>query len=687
MRGTSSSVASKYRPDIDGLRAIAVLSVVLFHFKLGPFAGGFVGVDIFFVISGYLIAGIIRDELDRGSFTFTGFYERRIRRILPALGVVLLATAVAGAAILLPTDLRRLGDSTMATALFGSNIYFWRHTGYFDSGHDFNPLLHTWSLAVEEQYYMLFPVLLVLLARYRRAATGKVVAGITLASFALCVVLQPYRPDAVFYLLPFRMWELLAGAWLAVAAVPRAQSPVVREGLAAAGLLLIVAGVLLISPGAHFPGWVAAVPVLGTVLVIHAGSSGPSVVGRLLSLRPMVGIGLISYSLYLWHWPVVVLARYRQGGDISVVTAVALLALVIALSYLTYRFVETPLRRRQGRGFSSRQATATATTAVVSGVALGLALSAGQGWSQRFEPDVVALDRERTAAIPFMDCNDRKKFYEASREIADLDNLCRIGKEGGIPTAILWGDSHALAWAPGIDALFRQEGITGVIAIKAECPPLEGLVDRRDERCGEFNDQVRRLVEADNDLRLVVLGAAWPSYVSPLDGSRLVDGADAGGGWDFGQVFERTVARFAEDGRRVWVLGPTPRAPEEPAFGLALASAYDIPPPNESPAATVRATAQSFWDAVAQTPGRDGLVLSDPADWLCDGSACRYAHDGLALYRDGGHLNVRGAMYLLPNLRGDLAKVTAGDAAATGQPARSPGAAPFAPGALRAAYR
>jgi peptidoglycan/LPS O-acetylase OafA/YrhL len=659
MHASTSPVAAKYRPDIDGLRAIAVLSVVLFHFKLGPFEGGFVGVDIFFVISGYLIAGIIRDEMTRGAFTFAGFYERRIRRILPALGVVLLATAIAGAAILLPTDLRRLGDSTVATALFGSNFYFWRNTGYFDPGHDFNLLLHTWSLAVEEQYYMLFPVILFLLTRYRRDAAGVVIAGITLASFAACVILQAWRPDAVFYLLPFRMWELLAGAWLAVAAVPRAETPVLREGLAAAGLLLIVAGVLLISPGAHFPGWVAAVPVLGTVLVIHAGSGGPSLAGQLLSLRPMVAVGLISYSLYLWHWPVVVLARYRQGGDLSVGTAVALLALTIGLSYLTYRYVEKPLRRRRGPGFSGRQAIGTATAAVVSGVALGLTLSASQGWTQRFAPDVVALDDDRTAAIPFMACNDRTKFYEASRDITSLASLCRIGKEGGTPAAILWGDSHALAWAPGIDALFRQQGITGVIAIKAECPPLEGLVDRRDGRCGEFNEQVRGLVEAHGEIRLVVLGAAWPSYVTPADPSRLADGSDAGGGWDFGRVFDRTVAGFEKAGKRVWVLGPTPRAPEDPAFGLALAGAYDVPPPPATPTATVRATAQSFWEAVSKAPPRSGLLVSDPADWLCDGAACRYAHDGLALYRDGGHLNVRGALYLLPNLQGDLAKIDA----------------------------
>lgn len=650
--------AAKYRPDIDGLRAIAVLAVVLFHFKLGPFQGGFVGVDIFFVISGFLIAGILQNEMDRGVFTLTGFYERRIRRILPALGVVLLGTAVAGVAILLPTDLRWLGDSIIATALFGSNIYFWRNTGYFEPGHDFSPLLHTWSLAVEEQFYVLFPLLLYGLTRLRPTARGPVIAGLGLASFGICVVVQDYRPEAAFYLLPFRMWELLAGAWLAVGKVPELKTPLIREGLAITGLSLIGAGVLFITPGEHFPGWVASVPVLGTMLVIHAGSGGPGLVARLLSVRPMVGVGLISYSLYLWHWPVIVLARYREGGQTDISTTLVLLAIVLALSYLTYRHVETPIRHRRGHAFSKRRTVVTATLAVTSGVTLGLLLWAGDGWNKRFEPGVVALDQDRNADIPFMGCNDRRKFYEAAREMDSLDSLCRIGIEDGTISAILWGDSHALAWAPAIDAAFRKRGITGVLAIKAECPPLAGLVDRRDTRCGEFNEQVNHLVNSHHEMQLVVLGAAWPSYVLPADTDRLRLRSDPYGSWDFTKIFEQTVGNLDSNNKRVWVLGPTPRAPEDPAFGLALASAYDIAAPAPTSAVTVKATAQAFWQAVSQLSPRENVAYSDPETWLCNQTDCRYTHDGLVLYRDAGHLNIRGAMHLLPNLLADLEGLT-----------------------------
>jgi peptidoglycan/LPS O-acetylase OafA/YrhL len=653
--------ATKYRPDIDGLRAIAVLAVVLFHFKLGPFQGGFVGVDIFFVISGFLIAGILQSEMDRGIFTLTGFYERRIRRILPALGVVLLATALAGVAILLPTDLRWLGDSVIATALFGSNIYFWRNTGYFDPGHDFSPLLHTWSLAVEEQFYVLFPLLLYGLTKLRPTARGPVIAGLGLASFGICVIVQDYRPEAVFYLLPFRMWELLAGAWLAVGRVPELKAPLVREAMAITGLSLIGAGVLLITPGKHFPGWVASVPVLGTMLVIYTGSGGAGLVTRLLSVRPLVGIGLISYSLYLWHWPVIVLARYRAGGQTDIRTTLVLLAIVLALSYLTYRHIETPIRRRGGHAFSKRRTIVTATLAMTSGVTLGLLLWAGNGWNTRFAPDVVALDKDRIADIPFMACNDRRNFYEATSEIDSLDSLCQIGTKGGTISAILWGDSHALAWAPAIDAAFRERGITGVLATRAECPPLTGLVDRRDPRCGEFNEQVNHLVSSHREIQLVVLGAVWPSYVLPADPDRLRPRSDPYGRWDFTHIFEQTIGKLDSNKKRVWVLGPTPRAPEDPAFGLALAKAYDIAAPAPISAVTVKATDQAFWQAISQLSPRENVVYSDPGTWLCNQADCRYTHDGLVLYRDAGHLNIRGAMHLLPDLLADLAKLT-GDA-------------------------
>jgi peptidoglycan/LPS O-acetylase OafA/YrhL len=223
---------SNYRPDIDGLRAIAVLSVVLYHFNIVQLKGGFVGVDIFFVISGYLITGIINNEIERGNFTFAGFYERRVRRIFPALFGMLLAVLAVGAWLLLPHDLEPLGNATIATLLFGSNVLFWRQSGYFDTTSDFNPLLHTWSLAVEEQFYIGFPMLLLLVHRFAPRALKPVLIGCMFISFALCVWVQAIRPTATFFLLPFRAWELLLGSILAIGAVPAISNRLLRETVA-----------------------------------------------------------------------------------------------------------------------------------------------------------------------------------------------------------------------------------------------------------------------------------------------------------------------------------------------------------------------------------------------------------------------------------------------------------------------
>jgi peptidoglycan/LPS O-acetylase OafA/YrhL len=658
MQSQNSSGKALYRPDIDGLRAIAVLAVVLFHFDVGALAGGFIGVDIFFVISGFLIAGILRAEIRHGRFALTAFYERRIRRILPALLVVLAATGVSASFILLPTDLEKLGTSTIATALFASNLYFWRTTGYFDPGHEFNPLLHVWSLAVEEQYYLFFPVALAWLVRRSARWTSAGVGAAALLSLALCVALQPTRPDAVFYLLPFRMWELLAGAWLATADVPPITQPIMRTVTGASGLALLMAAIALIPAGPDFPGWQATLPVAGTLLAIHAGTSGANLASSALASRPLVAVGLISYSLYLWHWPVITLARYRLGDQLGPGWQLGLLGAVFALAFASYRYVEVPLRRRAGPPLGTLAVTGIAAGVVGAGILIGMLTMAGDGWASRYSPPVLAADRARSARIPFLACNDRRMFYEAAAERdIRLAGLCRIGKPSGPPTAILWGDSHALAWAPAVDTVLKERGIAGVLAIKAECPPLPDLIDRRDARCGAFNTSVRDEVIRSPDIDLVILAAVWPSYVAPATPGRLADRADPDQPWDFGAVLARTLDDLTARGRQTWVLGPVPRAPDDPGFAIASNLAFGRPlAPGTSTAQAVNAAAP-FWQAVAshqRSTGVRATLFSNPTEWLCTGARCRFADDAGPWYRDGGHLNVSGAAALVPALRLEL---------------------------------
>jgi peptidoglycan/LPS O-acetylase OafA/YrhL len=358
-----------YRPDIDGLRAVAVLCVVLFHVGTNYSNGGFVGVDVFFVISGYLITRTIDREISAGRFSLVAFYERRARRIFPALFAVLGVTFAAALVLLPPADFLRCAQSLIATSLFVSNIFFIGEAqrGLLD-GNVPLPLLHTWSLAVEEQFYLIFPLLLTLLTR---RASRKERIGLlwllTLASLILSTVLVKASPVEALYLAQSRAWELLFGVLLALDALPDLRARSLREALGIAGLLLIVAGAVLYTTKTPFPGLAALPPALGAVLVIASGNGasgdgGKTLVSRLLSSRIAVGLGLISYSLYVWHWPIMTMTDLLVGHPLTKLQKVAVVALCIGVAALSWRYVEGPFRRR-GAGAVSRAPTGTAKTA------------------------------------------------------------------------------------------------------------------------------------------------------------------------------------------------------------------------------------------------------------------------------------------------------------------------------------
>ena len=299
----------QYRSDIDGLRALAVVPVVLGHAHVTGFAGGFVGVDVFFVISGFLITTILATEAREGSFSLTRFYERRARRLFPALFAVLIFCAAAAWTRFPAEDLEAFGRSLLATIFFGSNMLFWSETGYFDIAAEQRPLLHTWSLAVEEQFYLLFPLAVWWTTRRMGGRYAAWLWPAMGASFVLSVVWVPTHPSSAFYLVPARAWELLMGSALALGLVPALRQQSHRETCSALGTLFIAMSVVLYDANTPFPGSNAVLPCLGAALVIHAGHSGTTAVGRLLGTKPVVFVGLISYSLYLWHWPLLVFAR------------------------------------------------------------------------------------------------------------------------------------------------------------------------------------------------------------------------------------------------------------------------------------------------------------------------------------------------------------------------------------------
>ena len=478
-----------HRPEIDGLRAIAVMPVILSHAKFGLVPGGYLGVDIFFVISGFLITMLLMEEMAAGHFSLGRFYERRARRILPALVAVIAVVSVAAWLWLLPAELKKYSDSLIAVGLFGSNFLFWRTENYFAPVADLAPMLHTWSLAVEEQFYLLFPLILLALWRFARPRLVLVLVVAALASLLLSHYAARHYASANFYLAPTRVWELLAGAlagWLMLHRPPAAS-----DGVAAGGLALIVASMLIYDETTPIPSLLALAPVGGTVLVL-VFARGRSRVARFLSLPPMVWIGLVSYSAYLWHQPIFALARIKLLERPSTMMMIALVALTLVLSALSWRFVEQPFRGRAGqRRFSARAIFALSGLSLAGMVGLGLAGTLSDGADGRLNPAANARRAELAANFDGMQAamrsgtcafTERGRFQRLGPFLQGWD--CRgNGSDGHKASAIaIYGDSHAAdvgaaLWLNGTDAL-QLTGVGCSLAPSLMSPPCRQIADR-----------------------------------------------------------------------------------------------------------------------------------------------------------------------------------------------------------------
>lgn len=450
-----------YRPDIDGLRAVAVLGVILFHAGL-PLHGGFVGVDVFFVISGYLITKIILRETKEKTFSLSNFWIRRIRRILPAATVVTLTTLCAGYLILEPTSFSALGKSAIAQSAMLANVFFWRSSGYFSESSDLQPLLHTWSLSVEEQFYVVFPILLAFFLR-RNRETLLVLALASLVSFSISAWGVFSHPSATFYLLPTRAWELAAGALLAIMEPKFRIRGVSKELAAASGLGAILISMVFFSEETSFPGTAALLPVGGTVLLIAANCDAPTLIGRALSIKPAVAIGLASYSLYLWHWPVFVFCRHILVEQ-SLISMIVGMALTGILSYFSWRFVEIPFRS-SSRLRSPRIAFSFGALASSMVVAAGLLIWFTKGLPSRIDPDLRTIQEDIVWA---------GREYTSDSAVGvqigvDRETVMRP------PDFVLWGDSHGMAAAQLIDDIAKEQNLTGIAHLSSGHPPVTGL--------------------------------------------------------------------------------------------------------------------------------------------------------------------------------------------------------------------
>jgi peptidoglycan/LPS O-acetylase OafA/YrhL len=455
----------KYRPDIDGLRAVAIIPVLFFHAGVAGFSGGFVGVDVFFVISGYVIALSLLNDLENDRFSIWRFYSRRIRRIFPALFVTLIVASVAACVLFLPSFLLDFWKSLLATSVFLSNMYFWKASGYFQPDALFSPLLHTWSLAVEEQYYLFMPVATWLIYRFfgRRWLTMFGLA--ILASLILSAYATQTAPTANFYFLPTRAWELLIGAALALGNIPVIRSRLLAEILGVAGLGAILFAVVTFDDSTPFPGLSALFPCLGSVLLIYVGKSRVgSLATSLLSLRPMVWIGLISYSLYLVHWPIISFSYYYRLQKPDAFQASLIIVASVALAYLSWRFVEQPIRRPNPGVTQSR---------LLAGGVITIALFAAIGAVGIASKGIIGNPQFVEQTIPgHQHWNEGKCFLANDPDYHRWsEGACTLTHSGG-PKVLLWGDSFAAQYVPGIVA--NSSDIPGEILqyTAAGCPPI-----------------------------------------------------------------------------------------------------------------------------------------------------------------------------------------------------------------------
>ncbi|MGN6518311.1 MAG: acyltransferase family protein [Dokdonella sp.] len=619
--------AGAYRPDIDGLRAVAILAVLAFHAFPQWMRGGFTGVDVFFVISGFLISRIVFSGLVAGTFSFRHFYARRARRIFPSLAVILFAALGLGWLILRQLDYAQLGKHVAAGAGFVSNIALWVESGYFDGTADAKPLLHLWSLGIEEQFYIAFP-LLVFVAWRVRAARMPLLLIVAAASFAANLWLVPRDGPGAFYLPHARFWELAAGCLLAYAgfAGSAAGAPGpwnarwTRDAASIGGAIFVAAGLLLIDAKRPFPGWWAVLPVAGSTALIWAGPE--AIVNRhVLACRPMVWIGLISFQLYLWHWPLLAFVHIARPEDSDAGLRALAIAVSFPLAWATHAWIDKPVRT----GSRSRIKVAGACAVLAVAGLAGWSVYRHAGFPARTPDTLTALAAFKFEyAVPF---REGECFLRPEQDFRQF-RACTTAVAGS-PPVVLWGDSHAGHLYPGLEAVARGR-FTLTQLTASGCPPILDVDSDQRPFCRSINDAVFARIARERPAE-VVLSAYWPSYA-----------------W---QRLPATIDRLLAAGvGRVLVVGPGPLWPSGlPGILYARAKA-DVPAhrmPRRLPTATA-AQQKAFDQDFAKLVARPGVAYVSMLSILCDGSGCltRTRDDASSImFYDIYHMTVEGSVY------------------------------------------
>lgn len=615
----------KYRSDIDGLRSLAILPVLIFHAGREVLHGGYVGVDVFFVISGYLITKIIADEIFQERFSIVNFYERRLRRIFPCLFAVLLFSCVGAALLFLPNDFNNFSKSLLATILFASNILFYRQSGYFDGPAEMKPLLHTWSLAVEEQFYIFFPIILIFAYRYARNWISAILIPIAVLSFAASVWGVAHKPAFTFFMAPTRVWELFVGSFLALGVVQATSNKILREVLAGLGVALICWAVFTFTPKTTFPGANALFPVMGAALLIYAAQG--TITGRILSVRPVVFIGKISYSLYLWHWPIIVFLEYYLLEKLSGITSLAAIIASLIIAALSWRYIEQPFREKNV--FSSRQVFTWSAVGMGLLFIFGISGIIANGLPYRFPQEVVRLAGFADDYSP-----RRAECHRDEKKNIPFDKSCVYGAKV-TPQYALWGDSHAVEMSYALGELAEKHNKSIIQISSSFCPPALGVKIKERPECREYNYKALAYLLGNSQIKTVFLIARYDSDIYRNTES-LTDG------------LRKSIEELGNAGKQVVLVYPVPTAPVNVPEILArrMLKGYlpDSIATDKGKYLKNTKYALDFLDSLS-LPYIFRVRLQDR---LCNKATCSVYEDGSPLYFDDNHLNIFGARYVLP---------------------------------------
>lgn len=647
-----------YRPDIDGLRALAIVSVVIFHAFPAEFAGGFIGVDVFFVISGFLITRILLKHCQAGTFTFTDFYARRIRRIFPALIVVLAACLVMGWFALLAHEYRQLGKHVAAAAGFVSNLALLGEAGYFDNASETKPLLHLWSLGIEEQFYLLWPVLIWWV--WKKGLNQLAVMGlVVVVSFAWNIWLVKTDQAAAFYLPQTRVWELAVGGLLACVELHRKPrflhgrsnpwNESVPHGLSLLGAGLLLYGFVTIDKADAFPGWQAWIPVLGVALVLRAG--GGAWLNRTVLARPaMVWVGLISFPLYLWHWPLLSLARIIEGQTPSLLVRLGAVLLAVSLAWATYALLE----KRIARPTRAKAKTIALLTVLFLLGAAGYWVYQGAGLPGRavlanLPPPIQKLEED--------EASQRSSCMAQYGMQAEKMRYCRLSIGAAPPSVALVGDSHAAALFSGLSEVLKHKNNEGLLMmggwlfVDAILYP-EGKREETESYTG--GGKATAFVAREKSIDTVIMAARGPVFINTHHPFHLLNRPEI---VDKKLVYETALRSvldlMLENGKKIiFVL-------EVPTLGVDPEACQDRRPVRLSAHAHECRISRAAYEAshgeyrkrmAAVLKDYPAVRVFDPAAYLCDQSYCYGKHDGTVLYGDDNHLSHGGSSLLAQEL-------------------------------------